>query len=42
VYMDGPGTVLRCPTCEAVVMCIVRVRENLHVDLSGMRRIELR
>jgi len=42
VYMDAPGTVLRCPTCEAVVMCIVRVRENLHVDLSGMRRIELR
>jgi hypothetical protein len=36
------GTVLRCPTCEQVLMTIVHVREELHVDLSGLRRIELR
>jgi ribosomal protein S27AE len=42
VYMDAPGTVLRCPTCEAVLMAIVRTRDDLHVDLSGLHRIELR
>ena len=42
VYMDGPGTVLRCPTCEEMLMCIVHVGEHLHVDLSGVCRIELR
>ena len=42
VYMGGPGMVLRCPTCEAMLMCIVHAHEHLHVDLSGLRRIELR
>jgi hypothetical protein len=42
VYMGGPGTVLRCPHCTTVLMCIVRVGEELRVDLGGVRRLELR
>jgi hypothetical protein len=42
VYMGGPGTVLRCPHCTMMLMCIVRVGDELHVDLGGVRSIELR
>ncbi|HEX3317140.1 MAG TPA: DUF6510 family protein [Solirubrobacteraceae bacterium] len=42
VYMGGPGTVLRCPSCDNVLMCVVKAGEHLHLDLSGVRRIELR
>jgi hypothetical protein len=41
VYLDAPGTVLRCPACTNVLMTIVRARELLHVDLSGVRRFEI-
>jgi len=41
VYMDAPGTVVRCPSCESVLMRIVRGPGRYWVDLSGMRCIEL-
>jgi hypothetical protein len=41
VYMSGPGTVLRCPHCLAVLMCIVRARDRLLVNAAGVRRLEL-
>ena len=40
VYAHAPGTVLRCPECAGVLMTIVHARERLHLDLSGMRRLE--
>jgi hypothetical protein len=42
VYLGGPGMVLRCPHCTNILMCIVHAREEVHVDLSGLRRLELR
>jgi Family of unknown function (DUF6510) len=42
VYMAGPGMVLRCPSCASTLMVVVTAREQLHVDLSGVRRIEVR
>jgi hypothetical protein len=42
VYMGGPGMVLRCPSCEGVLMVVVTAHEHFHIDLSGMQRIELR
>jgi Family of unknown function (DUF6510) len=42
VYLAGPGTVLRCPHCAAVLMCIVRAPDRLVVGSTGIRRIELR
>lgn len=40
-YLQAPGTVLRCPACEAVVMSIVRTADRLLVDLTGLRRLEI-
>lgn len=42
VYMQAPGTVVRCRHCEGVLMRIVRARERWWLDLGGVRSIELR
>ena len=36
VYEHGPGTVVRCRACEAVLMAFVRIREVVCVDLMGL------
>jgi hypothetical protein len=41
LYAQGPGAVLRCPSCTAVLMCIVERPGGLVVDLSGVRRIRM-
>jgi Family of unknown function (DUF6510) len=40
VYAHAPGTVLRCPDCTGVLMTIVRARERLLVDVTGVRRVQ--
>jgi Family of unknown function (DUF6510) len=42
VYMHAPGTVVRCPACEQVLMRIVRGRGRYWVDFSGVRCLEFR
>jgi hypothetical protein len=39
VYAHGMGTVMRCPSCDAVVLCIARTRTRLWLDLTGVRLI---
>jgi Zn finger protein HypA/HybF involved in hydrogenase expression len=41
VYVRAAGTVVRCPHCEAVLMRIVRGRDRVWLDLSGIRTIEI-
>lgn len=41
-YMAGPGTVLRCVHCEAVVLRVVRDGDRCWIDLRGLRWLELR
>jgi hypothetical protein len=41
VYVHAPGTVVRCPHCEAVLMRIVRGRGRVWLDFSGVRSLEL-
>jgi hypothetical protein len=41
VYMHAPGTVMRCPSCEQVMMRIVRAKGRYWVDMSGVRWMEL-
>ena len=36
VYMHGPGVVMRCPDCTAVVMRFARIRGRLVADLQGV------
>lgn len=40
VYVQAPGTVVRCPDCEQVLMRIVRGRGRYWVDLTGIRSLE--
>jgi uncharacterized protein DUF6510 len=42
VYMRAAGTVIRCRTCESVLVKIVRGDGRTWLDLGGLRTIELR
>ena len=37
VYVRAPGTVVRCPSCDSVVIVLVGAREGLRADFSGFR-----
>ena len=40
LYAQAPGAVLRCPSCTAVLMCVVQLPGGgAIVDLSGLTRI---
>lgn len=39
VYAHGMGTVMRCPSCDAVVLRIARPRMHLWLDLTGARLV---
>jgi hypothetical protein len=39
VYAHGMGTVVRCPSCDAVVLCVVRTPTQVWLDPTGARRI---
>jgi hypothetical protein len=41
VYVQAPGTVVRCPGCSGVLMRIVRGRGRVWLDLGGLRTLEL-
>lgn len=34
-YVRGPGAVLRCPTCDGVVLRVVETTEATYVDARG-------
>jgi Zn finger protein HypA/HybF involved in hydrogenase expression len=40
VYVHAPGTVVRCPSCEAVLMRVVHGKGRYWVDLTGVRCLE--
>lgn len=40
VYLEAPGTVARCRTCESVVMVVVEKRGINCVDLRGLAALE--
>jgi hypothetical protein len=39
VYAHGMGTVVRCPSCDAVVLCVTRTATQVWLDATGARRI---
>jgi len=41
VYVNAPGTVVRCPACGHVLMRIVHGRGRYWIDLSGVRCLEI-
>jgi hypothetical protein len=41
VYLRAPGTVVRCPSCDSVLMTFVEVRDIWSVDMMGLAELEL-
>src|SRR5262245_33128835 len=39
VYSHGMGTVMRCPSCDAVILRVARPRAHLWLDLSGAKLV---
>jgi len=39
VYAHGMGTVVRCPGCDAVVLCVTRTATQVWFDPTGATRI---
>ena len=40
-FTHGPGVVLRCPTCEQVVLRLVQTDEALYLDARGATYFKL-
>jgi hypothetical protein len=40
VYLRAPGTIVRCSSCENVVMVLVEIRGVTCVDLRGLARLD--
>jgi hypothetical protein len=40
-YLDAPGVVLRCASCEAVLLRAVRTDARTWIELSGCASIEV-
>jgi ribosomal protein S27E len=41
VYADAPGMVVRCPTCEAMVMRISQTPGHTWLDMSGIAALDV-
>ena len=41
VYVRAPGSVVRCPECTAVLMCVVWAGSRTWVNLRGLRTLEV-
>jgi len=39
---EGPGTVLRCPACDAVLLRVARTRDETCLDMTGIRTLRWR
>jgi len=39
LYGAAMGTVLRCPKCDHMMMCVTRVGIELRLDLRGVRAL---
>jgi hypothetical protein len=40
VYLDAPGTVVRCRGCRSVLMVLVEVRSVTCVDCTGLKDLQ--
>ena len=41
VYMHGMGTVIRCPSCDTVLIRIVHAKERYWLDMRGVRVLQI-
>ena len=41
VYMHGMGTVIRCPSCESVLIRVAQVKGHYWLDMRGVRVLQI-
>jgi hypothetical protein len=41
VYLDAPGVIVRCPSCEAVILRIAEGNGQYWLDLRGTRVMQI-
>ena len=42
VYVDAPGTIIRCPICESVLIVVVEQPDGARVSFEEIRWLEIR
>jgi Family of unknown function (DUF6510) len=40
-YMDGPGAVLRCPSCGSVALRVVQSPDRIWIEMEGTASLEI-
>ena len=40
-YMHGMGTVVRCPSCETVLIRVAQVKGRYFLDMRGVRVLQI-
>ena len=40
-YMHGMGTIIRCPSCDTVLIRVAQVKGSYWLDMRGMRVLQL-
>ena len=41
VYMHGMGTVIRCPSCDTVLIRVVHAKGRYWLDMRGVRVLQI-
>ena len=41
VYMHGMGTVVRCPSCDTVLIRIAQIKGRYFLDMQGIRVLQI-
>lgn len=41
VYMHGMGTIVRCPTCDNVLVRVVHAKGRYWLDMRGVRVLQI-
>lgn len=41
VYMSAIGTVIRCPSCDNVLIRIVKTKQQYWLDMQGVRALQI-
>jgi hypothetical protein len=42
VYMHGMGTVIRCPSCDTVLIRIAQIKGRYFLDMRGVRVLQMK
>ena len=40
-YMHGMGTVIRCPSCDTVLIRVAQVKRRYLLDMRGVRMLQI-